>query len=122
LFIGDKRSIYWFNGGFNWRAFLAWTLAVWPSFPGFIAATGAITVNISWRRCFQVTWIIGFCGGAAVYYLITLISPPPGRPFETVYWHNESEQSLEGTAVEDNEKVAHGRTKTLDQDSRESDF
>ena len=30
LYVGDKSSIYWFNGGFNWRAFTAFFLSVWP--------------------------------------------------------------------------------------------
>ena len=51
---------------------------------GFIAATGAIEVSTNWERCFSVTWIIGFCGGATVYYAICLLSPPPGKPYETV--------------------------------------
>jgi len=29
---GRGESIYWFTAGLNWRAFAAWTLAVWPSF------------------------------------------------------------------------------------------
>lgn len=51
---------------------------------GFIAATGAIDVSINWQRCFSVTWIIGFFGGAAVYYAICIVAPPPGKPYETV--------------------------------------
>ena len=91
---------------------------MWPSFPGFIAATGAITVNVSWRRCFQVTWIIGFCGGAFVYYIIILLSPPPGKPYEVVQWNEGSEHSIEGAEVEDSEKAPHGRAKALDQESQ----
>lgn len=29
---GKGESIYWFTAGLNWRAFTAWSLAVWPSF------------------------------------------------------------------------------------------
>jgi nucleobase:cation symporter-1, NCS1 family len=32
FYVGNLSSIYWFTTGLNWRAFLAWTLAVWPSF------------------------------------------------------------------------------------------
>lgn len=32
FYIGNKNSIYWYTAGLNWRAFLAWTLVVWPSF------------------------------------------------------------------------------------------
>lgn len=99
---GNSESIYWFKAGLHWRAFLAWCLAVWPSFressffcnnpahadpaaAGFIAATGTIEVSTGWERCFSVTWIIGFCGAGAVYYCICLLSPPPGKPYEVVH-------------------------------------
>ncbi|KAK5173986.1 uncharacterized protein LTR77_001065 [Saxophila tyrrhenica] len=95
---GKGQSIYWYTSGLNWRAFLAWTLAVWPSFPGFIAATGAITVNVGWERCFSITWLIGFCGGAFVYYVVCLIAPPPGKPYQTVYMEDEA-TAFEGLEV-----------------------
>ena len=53
-----------------------------------------------------------------MYYIITLISPPPGKPYEVVYWNNESEQTLEGAELDDSEKGPHGREKALDQDSQ----
>ncbi|KAK3635714.1 hypothetical protein LTR56_014590 [Elasticomyces elasticus] len=96
FYIGNSESIYWFTAGLNWRAFFAWTLAVWPSFPGFIAATGAIEVSVGWERCFSVTWVIGFCGGAAVYYIVCLISPPPGSPYTIKYYDNDAMGVLDG--------------------------
>lgn len=30
LYIGDSSSIYWFRQGFNWRAFAAFTIGMWP--------------------------------------------------------------------------------------------
>ncbi|KAF2808490.1 uncharacterized protein BDZ99DRAFT_489152 [Mytilinidion resinicola] len=83
LYVGNKSSIYWFTGGLNWRAFLAWTLAIWASFPGFIHATAGTEVALGWTRTFQVTWIVGFMGGGAMYWLICTISPPPGAPYVT---------------------------------------
>ncbi|EME41928.1 hypothetical protein DOTSEDRAFT_157061, partial [Dothistroma septosporum NZE10] len=77
IYEGHKGSAYWYTAGLNWRAFAAFAVAVWPSFPGFIAATGAIEVSIGWQRCFSLTWIIGFCGAAIVYLAICALAPPP---------------------------------------------
>jgi NCS1 family nucleobase:cation symporter-1 len=118
---GKGESIYWFTGGLNWRAFVAWGLAVWPSFresilllssmqiachladfspqAGFIAATGAITVSTAWERCFSVTWVIGFLGAAAMYYAICLVAPPPGGPFETVLMGESTSDHISGISV-----------------------
>jgi cytosine/uracil/thiamine/allantoin permease len=30
LYIGDSSSIYWFNSGFNWKAFVAFAAGMWP--------------------------------------------------------------------------------------------
>jgi nucleobase:cation symporter-1, NCS1 family len=83
---------------------------------GFIAATGAIQVSVGWQNCFDVTWIIGFCGAATVYYIICLISPPPGKPYRTVYMDATSDTILEGKEIrEDSEKgAAEASAKTFD--------
>lgn len=114
---GKGESIYWFTAGLNWRAFAAWTLAVWPSFrksgggppvvtacanysqAGFIASTGAVKVSTGWDRCFSVTWLIGFCGAAVLYYVICHLAPPPGKPYETVLMENSMGDHLSGVSV-----------------------
>ncbi|KAF7556446.1 hypothetical protein G7Z17_g1424 [Cylindrodendrum hubeiense] len=85
LYIGNSKSIYWYTFGWNWRAMAAWCIVIWPSFPGFVASVTSSTdsISVGWIRAFQVSWIIGFCGGGATYYLITLVSPPPGgKPYQ----------------------------------------
>lgn len=32
LYVGNSSGIYWYTMGMNWRAFLAWTMGIWPSF------------------------------------------------------------------------------------------
>jgi nucleobase:cation symporter-1, NCS1 family len=48
---------------------------------GFVAAMTGDEIALSWRRVFQLSWIVGFCGGSLVYYLISLVFPPPGAPY-----------------------------------------
>lgn len=37
LYIGDSSSHYWFNHGFNWRAFVAFFSGVWPLLRMFLS-------------------------------------------------------------------------------------
>jgi NCS1 family nucleobase:cation symporter-1 len=98
----------------NWRAFLAWFMGVWPSFrkhdsstfgtslltcitAGFIVATGGAKLdNPAYLRLFQTAWFIGFLGSALIYYLVCLISPPPGHPYKIELFGNEHEGVIEG--------------------------
>lgn len=98
LYKGNKESIYWYNFGLNWRAFLAWALVVWPCFrksllsstaiannlhttAGFVAAMTGDDISIGWQRAFKLSWVIGFCGGGLAYWVFCLVSPPPGSPY-----------------------------------------
>ncbi|KAJ9142937.1 Uracil permease [Pleurostoma richardsiae] len=87
LYRGDSGSIYWYTYGWNWRALAAWALTIWPCFPGFIATVSGKTnsLSVGWIRTFQVAWVVGFCGAAVVYYILCLISPPPGKPYVLEY-------------------------------------
>ncbi|KAI0473054.1 permease for cytosine/purines, uracil, thiamine, allantoin-domain-containing protein [Xylariaceae sp. FL0804] len=79
---GGDDNIYWYTYGLNWRAFAAWILVVWASFPGFIASMTGRDFGTGWTRTFEVTWIVGFMGGGLVYWLLCTASPPPGgRPY-----------------------------------------
>jgi NCS1 family nucleobase:cation symporter-1 len=100
LYIGDSRSIYWYTAGWNWRALASWCLTLWPSFPGFISGTTGKKVALGWTRTFQVSWIVGFMGGALVYWLMCLISPPPGSPHESVALESE-DTMIDGIAQTD---------------------
>lgn len=35
LYVQGERSVYWYRWGFNWRAVLAFSLALVPNLPGF---------------------------------------------------------------------------------------
>ena len=65
---------------------------------GFISAISGIELAPGWLKCFQVAWFIGFLGGGLVYYVICLISPPPGRPYVRELFGNEHREILDGVA------------------------
>ncbi|KAE9967371.1 hypothetical protein EG328_008264 [Venturia inaequalis] len=59
---------------------------------GFIIATGGATLeNPAWLRLFQTAWFVGFLGSSVVYFVISIISPPPGHPYESELFGNEQD-------------------------------
>jgi NCS1 family nucleobase:cation symporter-1 len=75
------HGIYWFTGGVNWRAMVAYTMGMWPALPGFIgevSGPGGIHVDIVWRRFYQISFFFGFATSAILFYIFNKISPPPG--------------------------------------------
>jgi NCS1 family nucleobase:cation symporter-1 len=74
-------GIYWFIGGVNWRAIVAYTMGMWPALPGFVAEVsgpGVIHVDVVWRRFYQISFFFGFATSAVLFYLFNNISPPLG--------------------------------------------
>lgn len=98
LYVGNSSSIYWFTWGLHWRAFLAWTLGIWPSFPGFVVAIGGAKLAPGWLKCFQAAWFIGFLGGGLVYLVACLVSPPPGKPYVREAFGNEGHEVINGVS------------------------
>ncbi|OCT44047.1 putative permease C29B12.14c [Cladophialophora carrionii] len=89
LYVGDNSSIYWYFMGLNWRAFFSWTMAIWPSFPGFLVAVGGAELAGGWLKCFQLSWFIGFLGAGLIHYCVSLVFPPPGKPYVHERFGNE---------------------------------
>lgn len=72
------QGIYWFTGGLNWRAFLAYFLGMWPALPGFVNAVSGLEVASTWRRFYQISFFFGYIVCGSLYYIFNKISPPPG--------------------------------------------
>ncbi|KAK2858514.1 hypothetical protein FQN49_004657 [Arthroderma sp. PD_2] len=76
LYIGNRSSIYWFSGGFNWRAFIAWVCGTVPSLPGFIASVNTnVHVPIGFTRIYQLCFLVGFGISASVYCGLHIVIP-----------------------------------------------
>ncbi|KAF1994741.1 hypothetical protein P154DRAFT_475473 [Amniculicola lignicola CBS 123094] len=71
-------GIYWFTGGVNWRAFVAYFFGMWPALPGFVNAVSGQDVNIVWRRFYQISFFFGYLVSALLYFSFCKLSPPPG--------------------------------------------
>jgi NCS1 family nucleobase:cation symporter-1 len=109
-------GIYWFTGGVNWRAMVAYFLGMWPALPGFVNAVGGMEVAVGWRRMYQISYFFGFAVSGALYWLFNKLSPPPGTGVQVNFDVDGSvvvegvSASEEKTDTEDGKGLAHIKT------------
>ncbi|KAJ6598305.1 permease for cytosine/purines, uracil, thiamine, allantoin-domain-containing protein [Mycena vulgaris] len=84
-YIGDSSSLYWYNGGFHWRALVAWTLGVFPTMPGFVMTIQDAKAYNGWIRIFNIAFFVGLAISFIAFWMICNISPPPGVGVGTNY-------------------------------------
>ena len=79
LYTPNASSIYWYHGGFNWRAFTSWIIGTAPALPGFINAVNPnIKVPKGCQEIFYIAYIEGFIISFIVHYIINHFFPVPG--------------------------------------------
>lgn len=136
LYIGNASSIYWYRGGVNWRAPVAFFAGVWPLLRKFGAPYGmrscadlceaglAGTVNAytdpsftGWIRLYNLTFLIGTLISFTVMATLCYISPPPGLGQEAPFV--EVTDSVEASEVDLTDRIVvsaagngHGKTFT----------
>lgn len=60
LYIGDKRSIYWYSYGINWRAFAAFFSGVAPCITGFVGSLSNHRVSAAATHIYNLNYVVGF--------------------------------------------------------------
>jgi purine-cytosine permease-like protein len=78
-----RKGIYWFNGGVNWRAFLAWAIAtgVGMLFASTSIVTGPLTDHVSG---IDLSFVSAAVVGGVLYFAFAKIFPETGAdPGET---------------------------------------
>ncbi|KAK4946936.1 hypothetical protein LTR10_014078 [Elasticomyces elasticus] len=79
LYLADPSSIYWYNHGFNWRAYVSWLIGMAPALPGFINAVNpSIHVPKGAQEIFYLAYIEGFALAFLVHYVLNWLFPVPG--------------------------------------------
>lgn len=76
LALYNPAGVYRYNDTLvNWRAVVAFLVGVAPSLPGFVNGINSnIDVGVGVHP-YQIGWLIGFCGTAAVYTALSLWLP-----------------------------------------------
>jgi NCS1 family nucleobase:cation symporter-1 len=71
------RGIYWYNGGWNWRAYASFMIGFLPLLPGFAKSIdNSLNIGGAWK-IYTFAWLFGFFTSTLVHYIIcTYISVP----------------------------------------------
>ncbi|RDL30691.1 Uncharacterized protein BP5553_10036 [Venustampulla echinocandica] len=80
LYTANSDSIYWFNGGFNWRSFAAWTLGFGFSVPGLVAVDPKYTdiIPAGFLHFFYLSFIAGYLISFTTHWLFSTVFQPRG--------------------------------------------
>ncbi|OAX32891.1 hypothetical protein K503DRAFT_794647 [Rhizopogon vinicolor AM-OR11-026] len=77
LYVTRKGSWYWYNYGFNPRAYTAYIAGIIINVTGFAGDTGT-PVPTAAAHIFDLSFFTGFGVSAIAYYVLNRIFPPPG--------------------------------------------
>ncbi|KAF9807417.1 hypothetical protein IEO21_08224 [Rhodonia placenta] len=75
VYIGDKRSIYWYTYGINWRAFVAFFSGVAPCITGFVGAVSPHPVSRTATRLYNLNYVLGFVIAFVFYWALHAMFP-----------------------------------------------
>ncbi|KAI5247666.1 hypothetical protein E4T42_05942 [Aureobasidium subglaciale] len=71
------RGIYWYMQGFNWRAFVAWFVALAPLFPGMLYSMGVEITNKPILNMYSWNYVLVVTFSGSIYWALTTIFPVP---------------------------------------------
>ncbi|PSN71867.1 hypothetical protein BS50DRAFT_483936 [Corynespora cassiicola Philippines] len=112
-----SHGIYWYHGGWNWRAYASFVIGFAPLMPGFAKSIEpSLDVGGSWK-VYTFAWIFGFSTSMLVHYIIcTYISVPTSAMVEeAVYPPHVSDSSpsvIEGRE-EEPKNSSHAKEKEM---------
>jgi NCS1 family nucleobase:cation symporter-1 len=73
------HGIYWYRWGVNWRAFVAWFVALGPLFPGMLNSMGVPIHNKGILNMYSWNYVLVVVFSGLIYLACTTISPIPVR-------------------------------------------
>jgi NCS1 family nucleobase:cation symporter-1 len=76
LFRG-RGSIYWYTYGVNWRAFVAWFVALAPLLPGMVNSMGVNVPNASILDMYSWNYVLVVAFSGTLYWILGAIWPFP---------------------------------------------
>ncbi|KAJ1566723.1 hypothetical protein HK405_008688 [Cladochytrium tenue] len=70
------ESIYWFDSGVNWRAFVAWAVGTAPTLPGFIGAVNtSVVMPDGATELYYISYLYGFFASGLTFVLLHRLFP-----------------------------------------------
>jgi NCS1 family nucleobase:cation symporter-1 len=92
-----KDGIYWYQFGWNWRAFVSFFVAIFPSMPGFVCAVNGDPIAVGWTRLYQLSYFIGITIAGLLYWTLCKFFPPPGLGIQQQL---DEVESINGVEIE----------------------
>ncbi|KAJ7895693.1 NCS1 nucleoside transporter [Mycena leptocephala] len=80
LFDAKSGSLYWFVGGFNWRAIVAWCAGTGLTISGIADGYNPGAVSLVAVNLYSLGWILSVSTSAAVYLALSFVFPVPITP------------------------------------------
>lgn len=81
----NPYGLYRYNGGWNWRAWLTFSIAVGPILPGFAQSINPqLNISAGAKELYTFSWMWGFTTCVIVYYVICKYISPPIQSFVDV--------------------------------------
>ncbi|KAJ7207149.1 NCS1 family nucleobase:cation symporter-1 [Mycena pura] len=77
LFDAKPGALYWFVGGFNWRAIVAWCVGTGLTIPGIAAGYNAGSVGAAAVNLYSLGWLLSVISSAVVYVGLSVVFPVP---------------------------------------------
>ncbi|KAK8201301.1 permease for cytosine/purines, uracil, thiamine, allantoin-domain-containing protein [Phyllosticta paracitricarpa] len=106
MYMGNKKSCYWYWHGFNFRAFTAWILGMAPLLPGFARAIKKTNSGNGWDKIYEISYFYGFFMALTAHAALHAIFPGERQ-------RGRSPFILEGVA-----EMIHGDEKSPDGSTR----
>jgi len=75
----EKAGPYWYQGGWNTKAFIALVAGIAPNFPGFLGTVKWATVSDVWMKLYNYAWFVSFGIAFAVYLGLSMTRLGPDR-------------------------------------------
>jgi len=72
-----RGSIYWYTHGMNWRAFVAWFVALAPLLPGMVSSMGVDVRNESILDMYSWNYVLVVAFSGTLYWVLGAIWPFP---------------------------------------------
>lgn len=114
IYIGNsKNPNYWYTGGWNVQAYIAYIFSIGLCFVGFVNKVGA-TVPAAGEKIGYLAWFLSFTSGGIVYYFVNLVYPHQNvKNVKGKEWEeNASDDNAELNGVE----VVHSETADVERE------
>ncbi|KAG9238413.1 permease for cytosine/purines, uracil, thiamine, allantoin-domain-containing protein [Amylocarpus encephaloides] len=86
LYLAGEKSAYWYTGGVNWRAVVAWVMGVWPLLRGFVRRVQQTANGGGWDHVYDLSYFFGFFVSGITHWGLHTLFPTARQtgssPFE----------------------------------------